>query len=153
MKIEAQNSDKPQKPQLNILAVMCRTFSNMFFWFGIQLFDSRKKSMVGLITLSLVKFSDGNIATCQLHFVNNGDLNGYTKAMIITMTAIIIALQLGVCKSRMAHNVLQLGDGAKFGTADFRLLMNFLRKINVIKPQILPYCQIAVMLSLRFIND
>jgi hypothetical protein len=60
--------------------------------------------MVGLITLSLVKFSDGNIATCQLHFVNNGDLNGYTKAMIITMTAIIIALQLGVCKSRMAHN-------------------------------------------------
>ena len=60
--------------------------------------------MVGLITLSLVKFSDGNIATCRLHFVNNGDLNGYMKAMIITMTAIIIALQLGVFKSRMAHN-------------------------------------------------
>lgn len=60
--------------------------------------------MVGLITLSLVKFSDGNTATCRLHFVNNGDLNGYTKAMIITMTAIIIVLQLGVCKYRMAHN-------------------------------------------------
>ena len=61
--------------------------------------------MVGLIILSLVKFSDGNIATCRLHFVNNGDLNGYTKAMIITMTAIIIALQLGCLKSRMAHNI------------------------------------------------
>ena len=61
--------------------------------------------MVDLITLSLVKYSDGNIAICQLHSVNNGDLNGYTKAMIITMTAIIIALQLGVYKSRMAHNV------------------------------------------------
>jgi len=60
--------------------------------------------MVDLITLSLVKYSDGNIAICQLHSVNNGDLNGYTKAMIITMTAIIIALQLGVYKSRMAHN-------------------------------------------------
>ena len=47
MKIEAQNSDKPQKPQLNILAVMCRTFSNMFFWFGIQLFDSRLKEYGG----------------------------------------------------------------------------------------------------------
>ena len=66
--------------------------------------------MVDLITLSLVKYSDGNIAICQLHSVNNGDLNGYTKAMIITMTAIIIALQLGVYKSRMAHNVLQVGD-------------------------------------------
>ena len=65
--------------------------------------------MVDLITLSLVKYSDGNIAICQLHSVNNGDLNGYTKAMIITMTAIIIALQLGVYKSRMAHNVLRLG--------------------------------------------
>jgi len=64
--------------------------------------------MVDLITLSLVKYSDGNIAICQLHSVNNGDLNGYTKAMIITMTAIIIALQLGVYKSRMAHNVLRL---------------------------------------------
>jgi len=62
--------------------------------------------MVDLITLSLVKYSDGNIAICQLHSVNNGDLNGYTKAMIITMTAIIIALQLGVYKSRMAHNDL-----------------------------------------------
>ena len=60
--------------------------------------------MVDLIILSLVNFSDGNIATCRLHFVNNGDLNGYTKAMIITMTAIIIALQWVVCKSRMAHN-------------------------------------------------
>ena len=60
--------------------------------------------MVGLITLSLVKYSDGNTAICHLHFVNNGVLNGYTKAMNITMTAIIIALQLGVCKSRMAHN-------------------------------------------------
>ncbi len=61
--------------------------------------------MVDLITLSLVKYSDGNIPIYQLHFVNNGVLNGYTKVMIITMTAIIIALQLGVCKSRMAHNV------------------------------------------------
>lgn len=60
--------------------------------------------MVDLITLSLVKYSDGNIPIYQLHFVNNGVLNGYTKVMIITMTAIIIALQLGVCKSRMAHN-------------------------------------------------
>lgn len=65
--------------------------------------------MVDLITLSLVKYSDGNIAICQLHSVNNGDLNGYTKAMIITMTAIIIALQLGVYKSRMAHNEPSIG--------------------------------------------
>jgi hypothetical protein len=62
--------------------------------------------MVDLITLSPVKYSDGNIATYQLRFVSNGDLNGYTKAMSITMTAIIIVLQLGACKSRMAHNVL-----------------------------------------------
>ena len=47
MKIEVQNSNKPQKPQLNILAVMCRTFSNMFFWFGLQLFDSRLKEYGG----------------------------------------------------------------------------------------------------------
>ena len=47
MRIESQNSDKPQKPQLNTLAVMCRTFSNMFFWFGIQLFDSRLKEYGG----------------------------------------------------------------------------------------------------------
>ena len=60
--------------------------------------------MADSITLLLVKYSNGNIAICQFHFVNNGVLNGYTKAMIITMTAIIIALQLGVCKSRMAHN-------------------------------------------------
>ena len=60
--------------------------------------------MVDLIILSLVKYSDGNSAIYQLHFANNGVLNGYTKAMIITMTAIIIALQLGVCKFRMAHN-------------------------------------------------
>ena len=47
MKIEAQNSDKPQKSQLNILAVMCRTFSQMFFWCGIFLFDARKKEYGG----------------------------------------------------------------------------------------------------------
>lgn len=52
----------------------------------------------------MVKYSDGNIAICQLHFVNNGDLNGYTKVMNIIMTAITIVLQLGVCKFRMAHN-------------------------------------------------
>ena len=61
--------------------------------------------MVDLITLLLVRYSDGNTATYQLQFVNNGDLNGYTKAMIITMMAIIIVSQLGVCKYRMAHNV------------------------------------------------
>lgn len=60
--------------------------------------------MVDLITLSLVKYSDGNTVIYQFNFVGNGDLNGYMKAMIITMTAIIIVLQLGVCKSRMAHN-------------------------------------------------
>ena len=70
--------------------------------------------MVDLITLSLVKYSDGNIAICQLHSVNNGDLNGYTKAMIITMTAIIIALQLGVYKSRMAHNVWCFAKGKDY---------------------------------------
>jgi hypothetical protein len=64
--------------------------------------------MADLITLSLVRYLDGNSVTYQLHFVNNGDLNGYTKAISITMTAIIIVLQLGVFKSRMAHNVLQL---------------------------------------------
>ena len=31
MKLEAQNSDKPQKPQLNILAVMCRNFFQYVF--------------------------------------------------------------------------------------------------------------------------
>jgi len=67
--------------------------------------------MVDLITLSLVRYSDGNSVTYQLHFVNNGDLNGYTKAMSVTMKAIIIVLQLGVCKSRMAHNGLVLGEG------------------------------------------
>ena len=104
MKIEVQNSNKPQKPQLNILAVMCRTFSNIFFGLVFNYLIHEKKNMEDLIILSLVKYSDGNILICQLHFVNNGDLNGYTKAMIITMTAIIIALQLVVCKSRMAHN-------------------------------------------------
>ena len=60
--------------------------------------------MADLTTLSLVRYSDGNSITYQLKSANNGDSNGYTKAMIVTMTAIIIALQLGVCKSRMAHN-------------------------------------------------
>jgi len=80
--------------------------------------------MVDLITLSLVKYSDGNIAICQLHSVNNGDLNGYTKAMIITMTAIIIALQLGVYKSRMAHNVLRLCEGKGLEALNFKLSTN-----------------------------
>ena len=47
MKKETQNSDKPQNPQLNILAAMRRTFSNMFFWFGIEFFDSRLKEYGG----------------------------------------------------------------------------------------------------------
>lgn len=45
----------------------------------------------------------------------------------------------------MRHNVLQLGDGAKFGTGYFRLLIMFLRNENVKLPQILPYRQIAVI--------
>lgn len=30
MRIKVQNSDKPQKPQLNILAVMCRFFKELY---------------------------------------------------------------------------------------------------------------------------
>ena len=46
-----------------------------------------------------------------------------------------------------ANNVLQLGDGANFVTADFRLQIKLMRKINVNLPPILPYCQIAVVPS------
>ena len=62
--------------------------------------------MVGLITLSLVKYSDGNIVIYQLHFENNGNLDGYMKMKTVTMTAIIIVFKLGVCKLGMAHNGL-----------------------------------------------
>ena len=44
---EEQKLNESQKPKLNIFGVMCRTFSNMFFWFGIQLFDSRLKEYGG----------------------------------------------------------------------------------------------------------
>ena len=47
MKTEEEKLNESQVKQLNILAVMCRTFSNMFFWFGIQLFDSRLKEYGG----------------------------------------------------------------------------------------------------------
>ena len=99
--------------------------------------------MVDLITLSLVKYSDGNIATYQLHFVNSGDLNGYTKAISVTMMAIIIVLQSGVCKSRMAHN---------YWLAAINVLQ-FMRKMNCENQQVIFLKLTANVSRLCFVAD
>jgi len=93
------------KNLLGLFGIMYRNFSNMFFWFGIQLFDSRLKEYGGFNHFIAGKIFKWKYCYLSLlHFVNNGVLNGYTKVMNITMTAITIVLHLVVCKFCMAHN-------------------------------------------------
>lgn len=47
MENKQKSSNEVHSEPLQQCSVMCRTFSNMFFWFGIQLFDSRLKEYGG----------------------------------------------------------------------------------------------------------
>ena len=53
MKIETQNSDKPQKPQLNILAVIRSKIKNMEYADKVDYFFFRPCSILFLILLGL----------------------------------------------------------------------------------------------------
>ena len=56
-----------------------------------------------------------------------------------------------VISAQIAHNVLALGEVANFVTGYFRLLLNFLRRINVILPHNSQSRQTAVMPSVFYL--